>query len=225
MEEVDIKPIGDEVKTPVQPAEPTEIVQAYKEVLEQNRGLGEKEKDVEVEHPAEKEKKRIKKETAIEIDSAEKEKKRGKGRPITTGAGIRKSGEKHVMTQARLDALARARQKRQEIIKARRLLEKQEKEEQEALMLVGRMVVNNTRLASLENKNNLQIEGGKVDAVLGNMMQPVVPSAHKNAHTPMATTGDEYNQPNPYKPVPTVVNFDNGGVYQKKFDKDLTFYL
>lgn len=209
MDEVDIRPINDNPSV-AEMLEPTEQVQTHKVNNNLSNELGDKALEINVEHPKENKK---------------EEKKRGRGRPVTTGSNIRKTKEKHVMTQKRLDALARARQKRMENLKARRILEAQQKEEEEALKVVGRMIVNNTTLAQLEHKDNLQVEAGKVDSKLGNMIQPIVPSAHKNSHMTIATVGTEYNQPKPNEPVSTVINFDNGGVYQKQMKKDLTFTL
>ena len=153
------------------------------------------------------------------------QKRKKRGRPRTTGKGIRKTSEKHIMTQARLDALAKARKIRMEKAKVKKMLEKQEKENEENYKLIGKMVVNNAKMAGLESSNNTQVLAGESDSKLLNKINPILKSSHKNSHTPALTVGSEYNQANPFEPVNTVIFKDNGGVTQKVLKKDLTFML
>lgn len=211
MSEINILPLpegkDDQINPQNDPA-PTEIVQTHRQVAP---GLEQPNKEVQAHQP-------------IHIQDQGRKKKIG--RPITTGKGIRKTNEKHVMTQARLDGLARARKIRTEKIKARNILKKAEQEEQKTLLQLGKMVVNNANLAALEQKNNLQVEAGKVDVLIQETNNPITSlQSHKNMHLPVATVGEEFRQPNPGEPVRTVVFRDNGGLTQTVFKKDLTFTL
>ena len=100
-------------------------------------------------------------------------KKRGPGRPRTRPQKV--PIERHVMTQARLDALTKAREIRLKRIKERRILEQAEKEREKAFADIGRQVVKNAVNVSGEQPNNLAIEIGKVHAGIGEMIQPLIP--------------------------------------------------
>jgi len=150
--------------------------------------------------------------------------KKKKGRPRTRPEP--KNVEKHTMTQARLDSLARARKIRRDKIRARKVLEKNAEDERHVLESLGRMVINNSNITLDEQKNNLAVQIGVQNAKQGEIDKPMISlGTFKQGQKPSATPGEEFNQPKPFKPVKTVENISNGGEYQNVYSKDLTFHL
>lgn len=199
MEDVDIQPV--------------EQVQVHREILTAVTPLGG------VKIPV------VQEEEQLVQDDQQKIVKKRPGRP-RIHPFREKTGEKHIMTQARLDALSRARGIRMDKIKARKVLEEADQVEGERLKELGRLVVNNTRLAELEQSNNLAIDIGQVDGKLGELKHPITNlSDFKNSHKPIATIPEEMRRADPFQPVRTVVFQENGGSTQKVFQKDLTFSL
>jgi hypothetical protein len=137
-------------------------------------------------------------------------KKTGKKKQTPTG-GV----EKHVMTEARLRGLQKARAVRAMRLKMKRDAKRKQAEEEEFLRKIGKRVLETSsdELNRGEHKGNLAVKSGRVDSIADPVGGHIVINAHKGGQKPSANMDLVFNDPakEVVKQRQSFIRVSNGG--------------